>query len=196
MAEAVYNCLSELGVELKLHTITADNANNNFTMMSVLHQRLLEKKASLAPTTNNLHFEGEPSLVRCLADIIDLVFKEIFRNLKADTISNTEAVCDSISNGIISDEVRSGSFSVIQKVRVLAIWISRDSGRKQIWKRICQITNSSERYISCDVSSRWNSTYYMLQGALEAQTQITEYIRRNPEISFLHPTHADYTTIR
>lgn len=194
LAEAVYSCLSELGVELKLHTITADNSNNNVTMMSVLHQRLLEK-ASLA-STNNLLFEGEPSLVRCLAHVIDLVFKEIFKNLKADTISNAEAICDSISNGIISDDVRSGSFSVIQKVRVLAIWISRHSGRKQTWRRICQITNSSERYIPCDVASRWNSTYYMLQGALDAQTQVTEFIRLDPEISFLRLTPADYTTIR
>lgn len=163
-------------------------------MMSLLHQQLLEK-ALLAPT-NNLHSEGEPSLVRCLANIIDLVFKEIFKNLKADTISNAEAIFDSISNGIINDEIRSGSFSVIQNVRVLATWIFRHSGRKQTWKRICQIINSSKRYIPCDVASRWNSTYYMLQGALEAQTQVTEYIRLNPEISFLRFTHADYTTIR
>lgn len=194
MAEAVYNCLSELGVELKLNTITAENSNSNVTMMPVLHQRLLEK-ASLALTTNLL-FDGERSFVRCLAHIIDLVFKEIFKNLKADTISNAEAICDSISNGIISDGVRSGSFSVIQKVRVLAIWISRHSGRKQTWKRICQITSSSERYIPCDVASRWTSTHYMLQAALEAQSQVMEFIRLTPEISFLRLTHADYITIR
>lgn len=141
-------------------------------------------------------FEGEPSFVRCLAHIINLVLKEIFKNLKADGISDAEAISGSIGNGVIYDEVCSGSFSVIQKVCVLAIWISRHSGRKQTWKRICQNTSFSERYIPCDVAARWNSTYYMLQGALEVQTQVTEYIRLNPEISFLHLTHADYHTIR
>lgn len=105
-------------------------------MMSALHQRLLEQ-ASINPT-NKLRFEGVPSLVRCLAHIIDLIVKEILKNLKADSISNAEAICDSMSSGTTNDEVRSGTFLVIQKVRVLAIWISRHSGRKQTWKRSCQ----------------------------------------------------------
>lgn len=115
MAIAVYNCLSELGVELKLHTITADNTNNSVSMMSVLHHRLLE---TLVPTLNLL-FEGEPSFVRCLAHIIDLVLKEIFKNLKVDGIGDTEAICGFKDNGVIDNEVCSGSFSVIQKVHAL-----------------------------------------------------------------------------
>lgn len=194
LAEAVYNCLNELGVKRKLLTITADGASNNVAMTSVLHQRLLDK-APLTPT-NKLRFEGVSSLVRCLAYIIDLIVKTILKNLKADTISNAEAICDSMKGGTINDEVRSSSFPVIQKVRVLAIWISRHSGRKQAWKRICQLNNSPEEYIPYDVPTDWNSTYYMLKGALKAQTQATEYIRINSEISFLHLTHTDYTTLR
>lgn len=194
MVEAVYNCLNELGLGLKLLATTADNASKSVTRMSALHRRLLER-ASLTPT-HKLRFEGVPSFVRCLAHIIDLIVKDILKNLKADTISYAEAICDSMSSGTTSDEVRSGSFSVIQKVRVFALWISRDSGRKQTWRGICQIKNSSETYIPFDVATSWNSTHHMLKGALEAQTEATEYIRMNSEISFLRLTDADYSTIR
>ncbi|ODQ69157.1 hypothetical protein LIPSTDRAFT_76400 [Lipomyces starkeyi NRRL Y-11557] len=62
----------------------------------------------------------------------------------------------------------------LARLRILAVWISRSSQRRKQWKRICTLMNLATKYIEYDVDTRWNSTFRMLEDALNAQPQVDE----------------------
>lgn len=58
----------------------------------------------------------------------------------------------------------------------MALWILRTPQRRQQWKVTCQANGLNDKLIEYDVETRWNSTYRMVQGALQAKTQIRKWI--------------------
>ncbi|KAK9386042.1 hypothetical protein V1515DRAFT_605937, partial [Lipomyces mesembrius] len=55
--------------------------------------------------------------------------------------------------------------------RVLALWIHRSPQRKQKWNDVCKISNLTDKFIEYDFDTRWNSTFRMLDDALQAREQ-------------------------
>lgn len=77
------------------------------------------------------------------------------------------------------------------KVRLLTLWIARSPQRRQDWKEV-----SPGKQVSCDVDTRWNSTYIMIQVALRLQTQLGQFVRIHPEVQALQLTADEWSTLQ
>ena len=167
IAHAVYNLLSELHLESKLITITADNASNNKAMVSILETLLSE---------SNSQFHGINSFIRCLAHILNLIVKEILRSLKSGTYKEAVKICNHLHDENLSTE------SALSRLRILAVWIHRSPQRSDAWTNVCTLMKLSDRVIPYDVDIRWNSTFEMIDIALQAKAQINRYLEYQSDI--------------
>ena len=177
MAEAVYVCLQELGLECKLLTITGDNASNNETLIKELYSCLAAKHHTITDELENnrevMRFTGLKSYVCCLAHILNLIVKDILTSLKAGENSTASLACDDLQAGIA---LTSGAYSIIEKIWVLALWVGKNPQQRQMWRKVCRMHELSAKMIEYDVTNRWNYTYRMLKDAVTAERQMKEYI--------------------
>jgi hypothetical protein len=155
IAQVVFSMLQELNLQQKLLTITGDNASNNEAMVLFLHDLL--KTQCPEP-----QFLGLDSYIRCLAHILNLIVKDILRALQSGTIHEALEICNHLDDQDLSTE------TALSRIRILAIWISRSNQRRASWISVCALMKLSGRYIPCDVDTRWNSTFLMLDTALES----------------------------
>jgi hypothetical protein len=167
LAAAVGAMLLELNLEHKLLTITGDNATNNEQMVLQLFHDL-QQKLDTQPL-----FRGLDSYVRCLAHILNLIVKDILRVLKSGNTKEATTACDSFKEG---REWAIGTEEPLAKLRILALWIHRSPQRKQNWKDICKIIKLPDKYIEYDVDTRWNSTFRMLNDAIQARDQVNKFL--------------------
>lgn len=174
MAHLVQKMLTELQIEHKLLTITADNASNNETLVSELYFNLTDKlsAAGNAPADKgHLRFLGIDSYIRCLAHVLHLIASNILSELKAEDHKTANEMCD-----LLQENKKIGRHSALARLRILVLWIARTPQRRQQWKVTCQTHGLDDKFIEYDVHNRWNSTYRMLKDALQAKTQIKKWI--------------------
>ena len=89
--------LSELQLEDKLLTITADNASNNKILASELYFSLAEKYTSdsFDPLySGRLRFLGIDSYIRCLAYVLNLIVSDILLVIKSGDYRSAVEACD------------------------------------------------------------------------------------------------------
>ncbi|KAJ5902916.1 hypothetical protein N7495_003444 [Penicillium taxi] len=71
-----------------------------------------------------------------------------------------------------------GGGSALANIRILAIYIQRTSVRQTRWESIFDtyFPNSPKKLIEIDVETRWNSTFRMLQDALNAKEVLNHFV--------------------
>ncbi|GCB25878.1 putative AC transposase [Aspergillus awamori] len=174
MAEVLQKTLEELQIEEKLLTITADNASNNETLLSELYFNLAEKHSSQESTVSGqrrLRFQGVDSYIRCLAHVLKLIVSDILSGLKSGDHKSAIEACD-----LLQENKKIGRHSALARLRIMALWILRAPQRRQQWKVTCQAHGLNDKFIEYDVETRWNSTYRMIQDALQAKVQVRKWI--------------------
>ena len=93
--------LNSFKLKLKLFSITRDNASNNSTLCRYLYKKLkheFDDEDKPNWTKLLMHFHGEDSYIRCLAYVINLIYKAILKELKASTHKEAKAILDTIAN--------------------------------------------------------------------------------------------------
>ena len=103
LAAAVETTLEELDLELKLITITGDNASNNETLASELFHNLSRKfniQEDNASGNNNsvLLYHGLDSYIYCLAYILNLIVKSILQALKSSNAEEANITCNNLQD--------------------------------------------------------------------------------------------------
>ncbi|KAJ5742343.1 hypothetical protein N7533_011752 [Penicillium manginii] len=176
LAIAVENMLIELSLEDKLISITGDNASNNEAMASELYFSLSDRPrvedAMQAPL-----YRGLDSYIRCLAHVLNLIVKDILRNLGSGTMEQAQVACDRLQTGdSITDQ------SAIGRLRVFALWINRSPQRRQKWKEICRLNNLPDKFVAYDVTTRWNSTFRMIDDGLKSRQQVNKFLNLQEEL--------------
>ena len=86
ITSVILHLLSELGLQQKLLTITADNASNNEAIISILYAELQDQ--------GNSQFYSLGSFIRCLTHIINLIIKNILQALKSSTVQKALDIYD------------------------------------------------------------------------------------------------------
>lgn len=176
LAITVENMLIELGLEDKLISITGDNASNNEAMASELYFSLSDRSGVQDAIPAPL-YRGLDSYIRCLAHILNLIVKDILRNLGSGTMEQAQTACDSLQTGnLITDH------SAIGRLRVLALWINRSPQRRQKWKEICRLNNLPDKSVAYDVTTRWNSTFRMIDDGLKSRQQVNKFLSLQEEL--------------
>jgi hypothetical protein len=165
LASIVYTVLSELDIGAKLLSITGDNASNNPAMVRILYDMLkADYDTEIIPPGNTrpiMRYQGEPSFIRCLAHILNLIVKEFLAILKASDITADYQIVNDLENNLSVIQLQ----SAFSRIRILALYISTTSERKKEWRNICQIKGMNSKLIQYDVDTRWNSSYRMLDDA-------------------------------
>jgi hypothetical protein len=96
LAEITMKLLEELKLKHKLFAITGDNASNNGTLCYHLFQRLREEYDDRpSPIRPRMRFHGKLSFIRCLAQVINLIYKDILSSLKAGSAIEAKIALDS-----------------------------------------------------------------------------------------------------
>jgi hypothetical protein len=185
MAELLQKMLSELQIEQKLLTITADNATNNESLVSELYFNLKEKYSSndSNPThQTSLRFQGVDSYIRCLAHVLNLIVKDILSMMKSGDHKSALDAC-----GLLQENKDIGQHSALARLRIMALWISKTPQRRQQWKVVCQANGLKDKYIEYDVDIRWNSTHRMIQDAFQAKVQIKKWTEHQNQFPPFYP---------
>ncbi|KAK9341814.1 ribonuclease H-like domain-containing protein, partial [Lipomyces starkeyi] len=105
-------------------------------------------------------FHGRRSWVRCIAHSLNLIVKAFLQRLDFDVGQN-------IDN---DDVVILKPNKIVSKIRRVAKSISNETQSREYWLKLVNKysnDNSRRKVIPYDVTTRWNSTYYMLDGAYE-----------------------------
>ncbi|KAJ6001162.1 hypothetical protein N7481_001571 [Penicillium waksmanii] len=179
MAEPLQKMLIEPHFEDKLLTITADNASNNETLASELYLNPLEDCNSenyMVPGKGRLRFQGIDSYIRCLARVLNLMVRDILSGMKCGDHKPAIEACD-----LLQGNKKIRRQSALARIRIMARWILRTPQRRQQWKVTCQANGLNDKFIEYDVETRWNSTYRMIKGALQAKTQIRKWIEHQTQ---------------
>ena len=119
MAELLSITLEELQIESKLLTITADNTNNNETLISKLYFNLTEKFSTfeiISLKTKQLHFQDINNYIRYLAYILNLIISDILTALKADDHQTAVTAYD-----LIQENKDIGPHSAIARFRIITL---------------------------------------------------------------------------
>jgi hypothetical protein len=168
--------LIELSLEDKLISIIGDNASNNEAMASELYFSLSDRPRVEDAMPAPLYRELD-SYVRCLAHVLNLIVKDILRNLGSGTMEQAQVACDRLQTGnSISDH------SAIGRLRVLALWINRSPQRRQKWKEIYRLNNLPDKFVAYDVTTRWNSTFRMVDDGLKSRQQVNKFLNLQEEL--------------
>ena len=66
--------------------------------------------------------------------------------------------------------------NAIQRLRMFSIWVKNSPNLRKTWKSICLANDLKDTLVGYDVATRWNSTYDMIERALELKAQVTLFL--------------------
>jgi hypothetical protein len=142
-----------------LFTITCDNASNMSKMA-----KEIERMASEKP---EIQFVAHKHRIHCVAHIINLsvqaFLKEGFSYEAHEDLSE-----------VISDVSRRDSLT---KLRRVVIYIRASPQRRHKFGAYCGLSGLPNKELILDVRTRWNSTYDMLERAIELKSAIDAMVQ-------------------
>lgn len=134
--------------------ITTDNATNNNVLFRTIQKEFDHAGLNHPPIQH----------VRCMAHIINLAVQAFLTCLKAD---DDEDTVDITEGGEIS------------KLRMIITKIRSSLHRQDEFKKNCKIFGLNSKELILDVKTRWNSTYSMIERAVEFQDVSLLFIFQN-----------------
>ena len=60
---------------------------------------------------------------------------------------------------------------------MLSSWVKNSPTHRRTWKTICSGNHLKDTLLRCDVATRWNSIYDMIEQALELKARVTLFLR-------------------
>ncbi|KAJ6125386.1 hypothetical protein N7471_012703 [Penicillium samsonianum] len=60
--------------------------------------------------------------------------------------------------------------------------INRSPQRRQKWKEICRLNNLPDKFVAYDVTTRWNSTFRMVDDGLKSRQQVNKFLNLQEEL--------------
>jgi hypothetical protein len=151
LCTAFVDTCSDFGILTKLLAVTTDNATNNDTFLEGLSE---------ACKARGIGFTDADNHVRCLAHVINLAVQAFLATLKVEAL-NTED--DYLELG----DPDASPMHCIPKLRKLVVKIRSSPQRREMLALQCGAPGSASKELIVDVRTRWNSTFLMLQRALE-----------------------------
>jgi hypothetical protein len=151
LCKAFVDTCTEFGILTKLLAVTTDNATNNDTFLEGLGKACEER---------GIRFTDADNHVRCLAHVINLAVQAFLAALKVGAL-DTEDDCLELS------DPDTGPMHCIPKLRKLVVKIRSSPQRRETLAFQCRAPGLTSKQLIVDVRTRWNSTFLMLERALE-----------------------------
>lgn len=128
-------------------------------------------------------FNPEMQHFKCFAHILNLGVHDTLKYLNIDNQPSCES--DSDSDSVINNDETDDNINCIAKLRNLFKKIKYSEQLKNKLKICCETTNSQFVSPLIDVSTRWNSTYDMLQTGLILKNALKVLCENNENIIYL-----------
>ncbi|POW23128.1 hypothetical protein PSHT_00550 [Puccinia striiformis] len=181
--------LNKLGLSDALVSITADNASNNSTLARQVENRL-----------GRSIFKADTQLLGCMAHVINLAAHDGIKVFGVSPTTDhpieqeiTLNHMDSYLETVQPDGAGINLQTVVNRIHGLATYVRNTPQRREAFIRALDLINSQEekqisltrkgkkKMLNLDVRTRWNSTFKMLNRALELKewdkvTQITHFL--------------------
>lgn len=166
LAEIVQHTLENFEIVKCIGCLTVDNTSKNNTLMWALENSIADYciREKILKTWN-----ANDSSIRCLPHIINLLVQVFFESLKE---TDDILIDDKISNKNASNLFRRLRY----KVKKLC---SSTQQRKQ-FRGQWSLVNCENLMMILDVSSRWNSTYYMIEREIKVQNGLKNWFYTDP----------------
>jgi hypothetical protein len=162
LANHLAEVLEYYSLKNSIFCITADNASNNNTMASHL--------ATLIPFDNNNCRLG------CMAHVINLAAQN---SIKAFSNPINISPPQGLSS-ILNDPPAAIDISTaISRISGLQTFLKRSPQKAAAFQDITKVILGSKLNMIADVSTRWNSTFFMLQRALKLKECIKLFCEKN-----------------
>ena len=194
IATCLLSVITRYGIADRIGCFVMDNAGNNDTMIEAIARELPEVT--------------KRSRLRCSGHILNLIVKSILYGQGISSFAREIVGCSDKETFELWRR-----FGAIGKVHNTIKWIMRSDSRRQLFisYQKTDLTNDDELFahveklLVTDGGVRWNSTYYMLQRALELQRAIdlfqryykpTQKEKEEAPYSITAITDEDWTEIR
>ncbi|XP_038714748.1 zinc finger BED domain-containing protein RICESLEEPER 2-like isoform X1 [Tripterygium wilfordii] len=165
IADALFKCMTEWGIENKVYSLSVDNASYNDVAIRTLKNTFLRNK--------KLILDGKLFHVRCCAHILNLL----------------------VQDGIAAiDDVIAAIDDVIYNVRESVKFLKNSEARFLKFSEIVKQLQLSARKLILDVPTRWNSTFEMLSLALKFKDAFVNFKEREPLYHYL-PTEEEWERV-
>ncbi|URE42817.1 hypothetical protein MUK42_25969 [Musa troglodytarum] len=139
LSEAISVSLSEWNVKTKLFTITLDNNCSSHDIYSANLRDHLSNK-------NTLMLKGQLFVVRCYANILNVVAQDVIASIHG----------------------------IVYNIRESVKFVKASPAREEKFAEIAlQIGTPGAKALSLDVTTLWNTTYLMMEAALEYKEAFT-----------------------
>jgi len=156
----------DFGVMTKVLAITTDSASNNDTFLTHLEAACLHQGISF--DRNSMH-------VRCIAHVINLAVQDFLRTLNSCATGREDTCDEQYSAG-------AGPAGFITRLRKLVVKVRDSTQRREQLARQCEVAGIRPKELVVDVRTRWNSTYDMIERALELCQPLDHTAMLNPDL--------------
>jgi hypothetical protein len=151
-------CL-DFGILTKLLAVTTDNASNNITFVAELESVCQERGIPFTEADNH---------VRCMAHVIHLAVQEFLKKLQVEAPDTRD---DRASAG----DSDTSCAHCISRLRKLVVKIRLSSQRRERFAHTCKLLHTAEKELVVDVRTRWDSTFLMIERALELRKPLDTF---------------------
>jgi hypothetical protein len=179
IAHTIYSVLTEWGIQDRIGAVVSDNASNNDTCLRHLFQRLSPEYSESDVTHRRL---------RCYGHILNLVGKAILHGVDQDAFEQeSQGLVD--SGRLEEDLALWRKKGPVGKLRNIVRYIRSSPQRCERFLRISGEAeeveaqtftifeeSSRELVLTLNNETRWNSTYLMIQRALQKREQLSHYL--------------------
>jgi hypothetical protein len=164
LASHLTEVLEKYGIARKIFCITADNASNNGTMAAELN--------------NLIGFDSENCMLGCMPHVINLAAKV---GIKTFSESVPPGNPPPTLAGILSNPPPHIDLSsLISRISKLNTYLKQSSQKAAAFKDLSKFLNNGQALVMvADVSTRWNSTFQMLERAYEIRETIRQFCERH-----------------
>jgi hypothetical protein len=154
----------EFGILGHIQGITTDNAANIDNFLG-----RLEGPCRI----RNIVFDKKEQHVRCTAHIVNLAVQALLRKL--GTVDAESSIGDDTAT-------QAGQLPCIAKLRSLVIKIRNSPQRRDDFREACRACSLSDKELTLDTRTRWNSTHDMIERACELRVPLSNVAAACPDL--------------
>lgn len=184
LAESFGNVLTRFGLWNKLFAVTSDNASNMTTFLKTLESIARE---------NGGQFKFKDYRVRCMAHILNLSCQEVIKNLYGRQLTDIDV--ESTDSGDETENPEE-NLSFVEKIRRSSAGIRSSPQRREQLAKQCVVEGLEFKNAILDVRTRWNSTYDMLERALEIRKPLALTVQSFKQLEYLQLTNDEWNKVQ
>lgn len=184
LAESFGNVLTRFGLWNKLFAVTSDNASNMTTFLKTLESIARE---------NGGQFKFKDYRVRCMAHILNLSCQEVIKNLYGRHLTDIDV--ESTDSGDETENPEE-NLSFVEKIRRSSAGIRSSPQRREQLAKQCVVEGLEFKNAILDVRTRWNSTYDMLERALEIRKPLALTVQSFKQLEYLQLTNDEWNKVQ